>query len=255
MSAGNFPACLAITLSYEGGYSDHPRDPGGATMKGVTLAVYRKEKPGATKADLRAITDAEIQKIYRKGYWNPVRGDSLPDGVDLVTWDFSVNSGVSRGAKALQSSVGVVADGAVGPKTLEAVAKKNPVDLVKAICARRMSFVKGLSTFSTFGRGWSRRIADVEARGVKMASGAAAAVVMAKEATTASKRAGAQDSAAIGSGATGGGAVMADQVGSVDWMVILAVVVVAGVLAVILKSRANWNKDRAEAYARVAAEG
>jgi len=93
-----FSTVLAETLTHEGGWADHPKDPGGATMKGVTLATYRQYYPNATKADLRKISDADLKMIYRTGYWDKVRGDDLPPGVDLMTFDVAVNSGPRRAA-------------------------------------------------------------------------------------------------------------------------------------------------------------
>lgn len=165
----NFPACLAITLSHEGGWADHPRDPGGATMKGITLATYRQYRPGATKAQLRAITDAEVQAIYRRGYWDAVRGDDLPAGVDLVAFDAAVNSGPSRGAKWLQTALGVTADGKIGPKTLAAADRANRAWVIRTSCDVRLRFLRGLSAWPTFGKGWQRRIDDVQAKALAMA--------------------------------------------------------------------------------------
>lgn len=252
MAQGNFPRCLAVTLPHEGGWSDHKKDPGGATMKGVTLATYRQYRPGATKAQLRAITDAEVEAIYRKGYWNPVRGDQLPAGVDLATFDYGVNSGPSRAARALQASVGAAQDGAVGPKTVDASLKRDAVATVQAICARRLSFVRGLSTFSTFGKGWSRRIADVEARGVVMA-GAGAAVLRAEADKAASKSSG-QAKAANGAGAIGGGAGGVEAAsGDVNWFLIVGLLVLAAGAMALIKSRSKINADRADAYVLAAA--
>lgn len=170
MANGNFKACLAVTLSHEGGWSDHPRDPGGATMKGITIKRYRDFKPGATKDDLRAISDAEVEQIYHTGYWASVRGDDLPAGVDLAVFDFGVNSGPGSAAKHLQEVVGVKQDGGIGPVTLAALADLRGDDVVRKLCDRRLSFLRGLKTFDTFGNGWSRRIADIEARGVAMSA-------------------------------------------------------------------------------------
>ncbi len=256
MTKGNFEPCLNVTLRYEGGWSDHPRDPGGATMKGVTLAVFRRWHPSATKTDLRQISDADVQKIYRVDYWNPVRGDDLPAGVDLATFDFGVNSGVSRSAKYLQSMVGAKQDGVIGAATLEAVAKRDSAGLVKSICAKRLGFVRGLKTFGTFGKGWTRRIADIEAQGVKMAlAGYGVAVQRARlqaEADSASKASSAQGGAATGAGGMsviGASSVPAD----VNWLIVGAVVVAVLALAVWLASRAKINGERARAYQSVAA--
>lgn len=252
MAKGNFAPCLNVTLPHEGGWSDHPDDPGGATMKGVTLAVFRRWYPSATKADLRAISDADVQKIYRVGYWNPVRGEDLPAGVDLAVFDFGVNSGVSRSSRYLQAVVGAKQDGVVGPATLAAVGARGAADVVKAICGKRLSFVRGLSTWATFGRGWSRRISDVEARGVKMAG--ASRVVLQDEAREAAAKSKAQNSAS-GVTATGGTAgTVGMEMADVNWWIVAAVAVVVVGLIALVKSRANINADRAAAYDAVAKE-
>jgi len=257
---GKFEDCLAVTLPHEGGWADHPKDPGGATMKGVTLATFRRYVPGASKADLRAISDKWVQTIYRDGYWEPVCGDSLPAGVDLAVFDFGVNSGPSRAVKALQSTVGVLVDGKAGKATLDGVRREDPAELVKAVCGRRLGFVRGLKTFSTFGKGWARRIADVEARGVKMALGylgfssSAVANILTDEDKAATGKANTQDRAAAGvagTGAAGGvGGVGAD----VNWWIIAGVAVVVVGLLVLVRSRAMINRERALAYAAVASE-
>lgn len=157
----NFERALSATLKHEGGWADHPADPGGATMKGITLATYRRYEPNATKTDLRNITDAEVKQIYRDGYWSAIKGDDLPYGVDFAVFDFAVNSGPARAAIFLQEIVGVAQDGKIGPITLAAVAKWDSVKLIEKLCANRLAFVKRLSTWPTFGRGWSIRISEV----------------------------------------------------------------------------------------------
>lgn len=166
----NFAACLAATLSHEGGWADHPSDPGGATMRGITLATYRQYRPGATKADLRAITDAEVRTIYRRGYWDVVRGDDLPPGLDLVAFDAAANSGPSRGAQWLQMALGVAADGVVGPKTLAAAEAADPTWTIPTACDMRMTFLRRLPTWGEFGRGWQIRVDDIEAKALNMAA-------------------------------------------------------------------------------------
>ncbi|WP_374290230.1 glycoside hydrolase family 108 protein [Paenirhodobacter enshiensis] len=164
-----FDACLKIVLLNEGGWSDHPADPGGATMYGITLDTYRQTHPGASKADLRAITMAEVSAIYRAGYWDRVRGDDLPAGLDLVAFDGAVNSGVYRGAKWLQSAVGVTADGQIGAKTVSAAKAANVPSAIKRALQARKNFLLSLSTWSTFGKGWTARLSRVEAEALKMA--------------------------------------------------------------------------------------
>ena len=166
----NFAACLAETLRHEGGWSDHPKDPGGATMKGVTLDTYRRWRPGATKAQLRAITDAEVAAIYRKGYWDAVNADDLPAGLDLVAFDGAVNSGPSRGAKWLQAGVGAKQDGKVGPATIAAARAYDTRAAVNRACDARLAFLRTLGTWPTFGKGWSRRVASVRSTALAMAA-------------------------------------------------------------------------------------
>ena len=158
----NYPQALKQVLKYEGGYVDHPKDPGGPTNKGVTQAVYdnwRKSQNLPTQS-VRAIADSEVAAIYKNLYWDRVSGDLLPSGVDFAVFDFAVNSGVSRAAKMLQSVVGVTQDGQIGPATI--LATKTYVAM--SITNRRLAFMQSLSIWSTFGKGWSARIADVKAQ-------------------------------------------------------------------------------------------
>lgn len=169
-----FDKCLAITLKHEGGWSDHPSDPGGATMKGVTIGTYAQFKGRrVTKAELRAISDADLRAIYRRNYWNKVRGDDLPPGLDLVAFDAAVNSGPARGSRWLQGALSVAQDGKVGPVTIQAAQKARglvgaggPIDRA---CDARMAFLRGLKTWSTFGKGWTTRVEDIRAKATAMA--------------------------------------------------------------------------------------
>ena len=158
----NYAQALKQVLKYEGGYVDHPKDPGGPTNKGVTQAVYdnwRKSQNLSTQS-VRAIADSEVAAIYRQEYWDRVRGDDLPSGVDFAVFDYAVNSGVSRAAKTLQAVVGVTQDGVIGPATIQAT----KTYVAMSITNRRLAFMQSLSIGSTFGKGWSARIADVKAQ-------------------------------------------------------------------------------------------
>lgn len=158
----NFDRCLAETLKHEGGWADDPHDPGGATMRGITIGTFRAWKGRAvTKAELRAISDADLRAIYRQNYWDAVRGDDLPAGLDLVAFDAAVNSGVSRGAKWLQTALGASADGRIGPKTIAAAKAAHPEAVIDRAIAARMSFLRTLSTWSRYGRGWTSRVESV----------------------------------------------------------------------------------------------
>jgi lysozyme family protein len=169
----NFARSLSLVLKSEGGWSDNPADPGGATMKGVTIANFRRYvKPDGTKADLRAITDEQIATVYRKFYWDAVAGDELPDGLDYAVFDFAVNSGPNRAAKYLQAACGpaIAQDGKIGPSTIAAVNAKPAGVLIDTICDARLAFLERLPTWPRFGKGWSARVASVR-RDALMMSG------------------------------------------------------------------------------------
>jgi lysozyme family protein len=167
----NYDYCLDRILAYEGGYVDHPKDPGGATNLGITIGTLsRWLGRQATKKEVRALTVAAVKPIYHAYYWGPVRGDLMPSGVDLALFDYGVNSGTGRAVRHFQEILGVTVDGAIGAETMGAVAAQHPEFMVRALCDRRMQFLLGLSTFSIFGTGWSRRVEDVEDRGLTLAT-------------------------------------------------------------------------------------
>jgi lysozyme family protein len=166
----NFQRALALVLKHEGGYVDHPKDPGGATNKGVTIATFRRYvKKDGTKDDLRRISDADVARIYKRHYWDAVRGDDLPDGLDYAVFDFAVNSGTGRAPKYLQRVLGVAQDGVIGPATIKAAHDANVPFAIDRLCDDRMAFLRGLSTFSTFGRGWTSRVSGVRIEAQRMA--------------------------------------------------------------------------------------
>ncbi len=177
MAKSNFAACLAVVLDHEGGYADHPSDPGGATNRGITrrvLADWRGVSPwwALPKEAVKALGLEETREIYRARYWDVICGDELPAGLDLVVFDFGVNSGPARAVGYLQTALGVGRDGIVGPVTLGAVRKAEAdhrvAELIRAVSIRRLSFLKTLSIFSVFGAGWTRRVADTETRALGM---------------------------------------------------------------------------------------
>lgn len=173
----NFDRCLSEVLQHEGGWADNPKDPGGATMKGVTLATFRAWKgSAATKAQLRAISDADLRAIYRRNYWDAVSGDDLPAGLDLLAFDAAVNSGPSRGAKWLQTALGVSADGKIGPATIAAAQKAHPEAVIDRAIAARVSFLRtarhkdtGALLWPTFGKGWTARVESIREEAIAMA--------------------------------------------------------------------------------------
>ncbi len=168
---GNFRKALTAVLVHEGGFVNDPQDPGGATNKGVTQAVYdnyRKWNKLPVQS-VKHISIGEMENIYKREYWDRVKGDSLPSGVDYCVFDFAVNSGVSRASKYLQRAVGVTADGNIGPATISAATRRPSVEVIEEICERRQAFLESLATFKRFGKGWTRRVVGVEAMARGMA--------------------------------------------------------------------------------------
>ncbi|OAF05474.1 hypothetical protein AYJ54_00785 [Bradyrhizobium centrolobii] len=164
MTAENFSDCLRRVLIHEGGYSNDADDPGGATMWGIThidYDAYRRRK-GQPPQDVRRMTVTERDEIYHRKYWIGSRCDELPSGVDYCVFDGSVNSGVAQSTKWLQRALGVTVDGYIGDQTLLAASHVDPDNLIKDICAQRRRFLQSLRTFKTFGRGWMRRVNEVE---------------------------------------------------------------------------------------------
>lgn len=170
----NFARALPLVLRHEGGFVNHPSDPGGATNKGITIATFRKwVKRNGTVADLKAITDQQVAKIYRKHYWDKVKGDDLPAGIDYVTFDFAVNSGPRRAAKFLQEVLRVKADGVIGPVTIEAARRAPAINVIHALCDRRLDFLRRLKTWPVFKDGWQARVLGVRNDALHMAAQAA----------------------------------------------------------------------------------
>jgi lysozyme family protein len=159
----NFAEALQKVLAHEGGFSDHPLDPGGMTNLGVTRRVW-EEWTGhpVTVRQMTDLTPVKVAPMYRRKYWDKVRGDELPAGIDLVVFDAAVNSGPGRAAKWLQACVGVDVDGDIGPKTLAAVNAFDATQLINDYGRRRLSFLLDLPTWGTFGKGWTARIAAVK---------------------------------------------------------------------------------------------
>ncbi len=158
----NFATCLAFTLRAEGGYTDNPDDPGGATNMGITLATYRSwsDDPAAGVPQIEDMTTRVASAIYRALYWNPLRADALPAGVDLSVFDFGVNAGIWRSARLLQRALGFTGDeldGCIGPETLAATDKADARALVEELFARQEHYYRSLEEFPIFGRGWLNR--------------------------------------------------------------------------------------------------
>lgn len=169
----NYLKAIAEILKWEGGYSNNPADPGGATMRGITQAVYDayRKRNGRAVQPVRQIADSELQSIYRFQYWDVVRGDDLPAGIDLAVFDFAVNSGPARAAKYLQMVLGVTADGHIGHVTLQTATEAEPKSVISSVCGRRLDYLKSLRTWPEFHNGWSDRVSGITAKSLAMASG------------------------------------------------------------------------------------
>ena len=161
----NFDKCFELMLKHEGGFVNHPQDPGGMTNLGVTKQVW-EEWLGrqVSEKEMRALTPIMVKPLYKRKYWDAVRADDLSTGVDYCVFDVSVNSGPGRAIKLLQQVVGATPDGGFGSITM-ALTKKaeaDPVRIIELYCAKRLEFLQSLKTFETFGKGWSRRVAEVK---------------------------------------------------------------------------------------------
>ncbi len=241
---------LPIILRHEGGKVDNPRDPGGRTNMGIIQRTYNGYRSGVGKAhqDVFLIAKIEVAAIYTRDYWGKIRGVKLPHGVDLATFDSAVNSGPSRGVKWLQGALGTARDGKIGPVTLRAARSARAAPVVVAMCAARMSFLQRLRHWKTFKRGWTRRVAEIEARGVSMASldkGAAQAELKHQKRKAKIKQT-AHETGVAGTGVVGSG--MATQAAEMpEWLI--AVLVLAGVAAVAIFIIQRFrHRDRVFAY-------
>ena len=170
----NFDACFTELLKHEGGYVNHPADPGGRTNLGVTQRVYEEwvGYPVSEKI-MRGLTPDHVRALYRVKYWDRVKGDELPDGLDLCVFDFGVNAGPSRAKRYLQMLVGTKPDGIIGPNTMQALKDKvsevGTKELVRGYSDLRHQYYRKLRHFKTFGRGWTRRVNEVEEAALHMA--------------------------------------------------------------------------------------
>jgi lysozyme family protein len=172
MAASSYDEALRRLLDHEGGYTNDSADPGGPTNFGITLADYRRYvKPNASAADVKAMPVAEAKAIYRRCYWDAQACDDLPAGVDYAVFDYGVNSGAGRSGKVLRRCLGLsVTSAQITPEVIAAANAADAEHLIKSICDERLRFLKSLKTWGAFGRGWERRVAQVEAAALVMAA-------------------------------------------------------------------------------------
>ena len=169
----NYQNCLDIILHHDGGYVNHPEDPGGMTNLGVTKRVYEDWVGYAvSEHTMQNLTKEDVAPIYEKNYWGRLKCDDIPSGLDLCVFDFGVNAGTGRSAKYLQRMIGTVADGGIGPNTLRAldeyVSLHGLNETIENYQANRQRYYEKLKTFKTFGRGWTRRVNETTQSALKM---------------------------------------------------------------------------------------
>lgn len=166
----NFETCLKHLLVHEGGFVNHPRDPGGMTNLGVTAKVWAEwVGHDVNEKIMRELTPADVAPLYKRKYWDACRADELLSGLDYCVFDCAVNSGPGRAIKFLQSCVGVTPDGGFGVLTMAAVNKvQDAKKLIEDYSNERLEFLMSLPTFDTFGRGWSRRVKEVKDEALRM---------------------------------------------------------------------------------------
>ena len=165
----NWKQAFDLMLKSEGGYVHHPSDPGGRTNLGVTQATWENwVGRSSDEAEMRGLTPEKVEPMYKKKYWDAVRGDELPMGLDYLMFDFAVNAGAGRAIKTLQTAVGVTPDGGFGPMTMAAVQAVDPNELIERFSQAKEDFYRSLTTFATFGKGWLNRVADVKVKASAM---------------------------------------------------------------------------------------
>ena len=165
----NFDKAIDHTLQEEGGFVNHPSDPGGMTNLGVTKAVWEEwvGHPVDEKI-MRELTPERVAPLYKRKYWDACNCDNLPLGIDYLVFDFAVNAGVGRSAKTLQTAIGCVPDGAIGPNTMAAINKADPKSLIDKFSTAKTNFYQSLKTFSVFGKGWLRRVDETKKNALEM---------------------------------------------------------------------------------------
>ena len=169
----NFDHCLELVLEHEGGFVNHPKDPGGMTNKGITKRTYEKYLGReVTEDEMKNIPDEDVKDIYKKKYWDKVKGDDLPSGVDWCIFDFAVNAGPSRAARNVQQFVGASIDGVIGAKTINRITQypAGIKGVIETYTAQRSQFYRKLKTYNTFGKGWDRRTYKTREQAIELLS-------------------------------------------------------------------------------------
>lgn len=169
MANERFKKCLDIVLKHEGGFVDHPKDPGGATNFGITIKTLSEWRGrDVTVEDVRSLTKQEAAEIYLSRYWNRIRGDQLPPGVDLVVFSAAVLLGVRRASGILQSIVDAKTDGIIGQETLAKVASMDVEYVIDQFCDDWLDYLRSRPHWQEFQRGWTRRVTETKQYALEM---------------------------------------------------------------------------------------
>jgi lysozyme family protein len=256
MAAANYDACLARVLKHEGGYTNHPSDPGGPTNFGITIHDYRRYiKANGTAADVRAMTLAEAARIYRARYWHALRCDELPAGLDYAVFDYGVNSGTGRAARVMQRLLGIGQGTAMTDAVIAGVRNASPSSLIGRLCDERLAFLKSLRTWPVFGAGWGRRVAEVRRDALAMAKGAAVvppATAAANGKGSLPKPKTARAATSAGAVVVSGSAAQAAASSGASWSLIIAILAVGVACAVAgWIGWTLWHKHRQETPADI----
>ena len=163
----NFKECLDLVLKSEGGWVNNPQDPGGETNLGVTKRVW-EEYVGHPVESLKKLTKEDVAPLYEQKYWRPCYGEVLPRGLDFVVFSMGINAGPGRSIKLLQSSVGCVPDGVIGPATRRLISDSNSATLIAKFSESRREYYRSLKTFPIFGKGWLARVDREESEAIDM---------------------------------------------------------------------------------------
>ncbi len=168
-----FERAHRFVAAHEGGFTANPADPGNWTGRVVGRGVLKGTNWGISAGaypdlDIRSLTREEAHAIYKRDYWDRLRCDDLPPPLALLVYDCGVNAGIGRAARLLQTAAGTKVDGVIGPKTLEAVARKPLADMLAEFQAQRLLFMASLPTWATFCKGWARRLCALPYQAVQM---------------------------------------------------------------------------------------
>jgi lysozyme family protein len=239
MSADCYAESIRRVLASEGGYVNHPADPGGPTNFGITIADYRRYvKSDATAADVRTMKVEEAKAIYREKYWRAMRCDDLPAGVDYCVVDYAVNSGTGRVPKVLQRVLGISVTGRMDDATVAASGDREARALIQSICDERLRFLQGLKTWAVFGKGWSKRVGEVRSAALALADRPAGRAPLRETPATPAPGKGvvpvndtARRSTVVGALASGGIAAQQSAVNGPDWVLIAVIVFAALAIA------------------------